>query len=49
MKSLAGKIKPAYVLISVFITMVALGLVWGGFGEVLANGIFICLDCIGLV
>jgi hypothetical protein len=29
--------------------MLLLGLVWGGFGEVMANGILVCLDCIGLI
>jgi len=38
-----------YILIAVFVTMLTLGLLWGGFGKVLTNGVFICLDCIGLI
>jgi hypothetical protein len=38
-----------YVLLVVFVAMITVGLLWGGFGKVLTNGIAICLDCIGLI
>ena len=41
--------RTTYILLALFIAMLALGLLWGGFGKVLANGIVICLDCIGLI
>lgn len=43
-----GKLKPAYFLLAAAVTMLILGLAWGGFGEVLAHGALVCLDCIGL-
>jgi hypothetical protein len=43
------RIKPAYFLIAAFAVMLALGLLWGGFGKVFANAAVICLDCIGLI
>ncbi len=49
---MAGYLKRArvsYVLLTFFVTILLLGLVWGGFGKVLANGIVVCLDCIGLI
>jgi hypothetical protein len=39
----------SYILLALFVTMLVAGLMWGGFGKVLANGIVICLDCIGLI
>lgn len=44
-----GALKAGYALLVVFAGMLALGLAWGGFATVLANGIVICLDCIGLI
>lgn len=38
-----------YVLLVVFVVMLFTGLLLGGFGKVLVNGIVICLDCIGLI
>lgn len=38
-----------YMLIAVLVTMLTLGLLWGGFGKVMVYGIVICLDCIGLI
>jgi len=38
-----------YVLLVVFVVMLLTGLILGGFGKVLVNGIVICLDCIGLI
>lgn len=49
MDTLARKMKPVHVLLVLFATMVVLGLLWGGFGKVLANGILVCLDCIGII
>ena len=40
--------RAAWLLFAVFVTMTTLGLLWGGFGTVLTNGVAICLDCIGL-
>jgi hypothetical protein len=37
------------VLAAVFIIMLVTGLLLGGFGKVMVNGIVICLDCIGLI
>jgi len=39
----------SYILLALFVTMLVAGLLWGGFGKVLAGGIVICLDCIGLI
>jgi hypothetical protein len=41
--------KVPYVLLVLFVGMLVAGLAWGGFGKVMANGIVICLDCIGLI
>ncbi|MFH1149091.1 MAG: hypothetical protein V1748_01320 [Actinomycetota bacterium] len=41
--------KASYLLLVLFVGMVLTGLAWGGFGKVMANGIVICLDCIGLI
>jgi hypothetical protein len=49
MGSLFRRIRPAYFFITVFLFMLALGLLWGGFGRVFANAAVICLDCIGLI
>lgn len=38
-----------YALIAVLVAMLVLGLLWGGFDKVLANGVIICLECIGLI
>jgi hypothetical protein len=43
------RVRSAWVLAAVFATMLVAGLLLGGFGQVLANGIVICLDCIGLI
>jgi hypothetical protein len=43
------RMRPAYLLITVFLVMLALGLLWGGFGKVFTNAAVICLDCIGLI
>jgi hypothetical protein len=32
-----------------FVLMLVSGLMLGGFDRVLANGVIICLDCIGLI
>jgi hypothetical protein len=45
----SGALKAGYLLLAVFAGMLILGLAWGGFSQVLANGIVICLDCIGLI
>jgi hypothetical protein len=37
-----------YILLAMFVVMMTAGLLWGGYGKVLAHGIVICLDCIGL-
>jgi hypothetical protein len=37
-----------YVFLALFAVMMTAGLLWGGYGKVLAHGIVICLDCIGL-
>lgn len=36
-------------MLAVFVVMLVSGLILGGFGKVVANGIVICLDCIGLI
>ena len=41
--------KASYAIALVFILMLVTGLMLGGFDKVLANGIVICLDCIGLI
>lgn len=41
--------KASYAIALVFILMLITGLMLGGFDKVLANGIVICLDCIGLI
>lgn len=38
-----------YVLMLLFVLMLVSGLMLGGFDRVLANGVIICLDCIGLI
>ncbi len=43
------KARAPYILLALFVTMLVAGLLWGGFGKVLAGGIVICLDCIGLI
>lgn len=43
------RIGAGYVLTVVFLSMLLAGLLLGGFNQVLANGIVICLDCIGLI
>jgi len=43
------KVRISYLLLFFFVAIFALGLFWGGFSKVLANGIVICLDCIGLI
>lgn len=49
MASPVKRIRPAYILIAFFTLVLVLGLVWGGFGKVMANAVVICLDCIGLI
>lgn len=49
MSELLKRIEPAYILMALFTGMLALGLAYGGFGQVLSNGAVICLDCIGLI
>lgn len=49
MCSLARRIRPAYFLMTAFIVMFALGILWGGFGRVFTSAAIICLDCIGLI
>ncbi len=44
-----NRVRAAWVLAALFATMLTAGLLFGGFGQVLANGIVICLDCIGLI
>ena len=39
----------SFVMLALFTVMLITGLVWGGFAKVLAYGIVICLDCIGLI
>ena len=41
--------RAAWVLAAFFVAMITAGLLLGGFAQVLANGIIICLDCIGLI
>jgi len=43
------RMRAPYVLLVVFVVMLITGLLLGGFGKVLVNGIVICLDCIGLI
>jgi hypothetical protein len=43
------KAQASYILLALFATMLVAGLLWGGFAKVLAGGIVICLDCIGLI
>ncbi|MHB8896542.1 MAG: hypothetical protein ACYC99_15375 [Candidatus Geothermincolia bacterium] len=38
-----------YAVTLLFALMLVTGLMLGGFDKVLANGIVICLDCIGLI
>lgn len=45
---ISARIKSSYILLVLFITLFSLGLAFGGFGKVLANGAVVCLDCIGL-
>jgi len=47
--SFLRKIQATYLLAVIFLSMFLAGLLSGGFGKVLANGIVICLDCIGLI
>lgn len=49
MAAFSRRVVAAYLLVAVFVAMLTLGLTWGGFGKVLANGVIICLDCIGLI
>jgi hypothetical protein len=42
------RVRAPYILLALFVVMLTVGLVWGGFAKVLANGVVICLDCIGL-
>lgn len=49
MAELARRAKAQYVLLAVLAGMLTAGLLLGGFGKVMANGIVICLDCIGLI
>jgi hypothetical protein len=49
MDELVRRFKAPYVLAAVFIIMLVTGLLLGGFGKVMVNGIVICLDCIGLI
>lgn len=44
-----GRARAGYTLVAAFAALVVAGLLLGGFGQVLANGIVICLDCIGLI
>jgi hypothetical protein len=37
------------VLVLLFVLMLVSGLMLGGFDRVLANGVIICLNCIGLI
>ncbi len=37
-----------YILLAMFAIMLTARLLWGGYGKVLAHGIVVCLDCIGL-
>jgi len=41
--------KAPFLLALIFVTMLITGLMLSGFGHVMANGIVICLDCIGLI
>ena len=43
------RMRAPYVLLVVFVVMLLTGLILGGLGKVLVNGIVICLDCIGLI
>ena len=36
-------------LVLLFVLMLVSGLMLGGFDRVLANGVIICLNCIGLI
>lgn len=49
MPRLRKRVRPAYVLITVFTAMIVVGLAWGAFGQVLTNAAVICLDCIGII
>ncbi len=44
-----GSARVGYALVAGFALMILAGLLLGGFGKVVANGIVICLDCIGLI
>lgn len=37
-----------YMLLAIFVVVMTVGLLWGGYGKVLAHGIVVCLDCLGL-
>jgi hypothetical protein len=41
-------IRPAYLLLALFTTLLVAGLLLGGFNAVLSNARVICHDCIGL-
>lgn len=48
MRSIFRRIRLAYVVLFVFLSLLMAGVLLGGFGEVMANGVMICLDCLGL-
>lgn len=42
------RMRPVFVVLAVFLALLLAGVLWGGFGRVMAHGIVICLDCIGV-
>lgn len=49
MSAALKRIWPALILVATFTVLLAVGLLLGGYGKVMANAIVICLDCIGLI